>query len=101
MERSFGAIRRLLAAAAAAAAVIAALGFGFAAASASSDPADPLDEMRRMHAGDGGMGMGGHTSAWMEEMRSEKSARLSEEDRALHDREHQACRGHNDERNQR
>lgn len=104
MEKSFGAVLRLLAATAV---VIAALGLGFAAASASSDAADPVHEMRRMHeemhrrhAGMGmSMGMGGHTSAEMDEMHAEMSARLSEEDRALHDRMHEACSGHTEERN--
>ncbi len=98
MERSFGAVLRLLAATAI---VIAALGLGFAAASASSDPADSVEEMRRVHEEmhSGHAGMGGHTSAEMEEMHAEMSARLSEEDRALHDRMHEACSGHTDERN--
>ena len=88
---------------AATAVVLAALGLGFAAASAASDPADPVEEMRRMpeemHAGHAGMGMGDHTGAEMDEMHAEMSARLSEEDRALHDRMHKACSGHTDERN--
>ncbi len=100
MERSSGAVLRLLPATAV---VIAALGPGFAVASASSDPADPVGEMRRMHeemhALHAGTGMGGHTSAEMDEMHAEMSARLSEEDRALHDRMHEACSGHTDERN--
>ena len=100
MERWFGAVLRLLAATAV---VIAALGLGFAAASASSDPAEPVDGMRRMHEemhrGHAGTGMGGHTSAEMDEMHAQMSARLSEEDRALHDRMHEGCSGHNDERN--
>ncbi len=100
MERSFGAVLRLLAATAV---VIAALGLGFAAASASSEPGDRVEEMRRMHeemhAGHGGMGVSGHTSAEMDEMHAQMSARLSEEDRALHDRMHEACSGHTDERN--
>ena len=101
MERSFGAVLRLLATTAVA---IAALGLGFAAAGASSEPADPVAEMRRMHEemhrGHAGTGMGGHTSAGMNEMHAQMSARLSEEDRALHDRMHEACSGHNDERNE-
>ena len=100
MERSSGAVLRLLAATAV---VIAALGLGFAAASASSDPADPVEEMRRMHEemhrGHAGTGMDGHTSAEMNEMHAGMSARLSEEDRALHDRMHEACSSHDDERN--
>ncbi len=100
MNRSSGASVRLLAAAAV---VVAALGLGFAAASAASDPGDPVSEMRRMHeqmhADDGGMGMGGHTSTEMDEMHAQMSARLPEEDRALHDRMHEACSGHSDERN--
>ncbi len=103
MERSFGAVLRLLAATAV---VIAALGLGFAAASASSDPADPVEERLRMHeemhAGHGGMGtgMGSHTNAAMDEMHAQMSARLSEEDRALHDRMHEARSGQTDERNE-
>ncbi len=99
MERSFGAVLRLLAAAAV---VIAALALGFAAASASSDPGDPVGEMRRMHeemhSGRSAMGMGGHTSAEMDEMHAQ-IARLSEEDRAAHDRIHEACSGLTAERN--
>lgn len=99
MERWFGAVLRLLAATAV---VIAALGLGFAAASASSDPADPVEEMHRMHeemhAGHGGMGS--HTNAAMDEMHAQMYARLSEEDRALHDRMHEACSGQTDERNE-
>ena len=100
MERSFDAVLRLLAATAV---VIAALGLGFAAAGATSDPADPVDEMRRMHEethrGQSGTGMGGRTGAEMGEMHAQMSARLSEEDRALHDRMHEACSGQTDERN--
>lgn len=100
MERSFGAVLRLLAATAV---VIAALGLGFAAAGASTDRADPVAEMRRMHEmhrGPARTGVGGHTSAEMNEMHARMSARLSEEDRALHDRMHEACSGHTDERNE-
>ena len=100
MERLLGAGLRVLAATAV---VVAALGLGFAAASASSDPDDPVEEMRgmheEMHASHGGMAMGGHTSAEMDEMHAQMSAWLSEEDRALHDRMHEACSGHTDERN--
>ncbi|MBW3556530.1 MAG: hypothetical protein KY454_06285 [Actinobacteria bacterium] len=99
MERSIGAVLRLLTATAV---VIAALGLGFAAASASSEPADPVAEMRRaheeMHADHGGTGMGAHTGADMDEMHARMSARLSGEDRALHDRMHDACSGPTDER---
>ncbi|MDQ3570518.1 MAG: hypothetical protein M3396_07840 [Actinomycetota bacterium] len=100
MNRSFGAVLRLLAATAV---VIAALGLGFAAASASSAPAEPVEEMHRMHeemhAGHGGTGMGSHTKAAMDEMHAQMSARVSEEDRALHDRMHEAC-SQTDERNE-
>ncbi|MDP8976539.1 MAG: hypothetical protein M3N28_09310 [Actinomycetota bacterium] len=101
MERSFGAVLRLLAATAV---VIAALGLGFAVASASSDPADSVEETHRMHeethAGHGGMSMDSHTKAAMDEMHAQMSARLSEEDRALQDRMHEVCSGQTDERNE-
>lgn len=98
MEKSFGAVLLLLAATAV---VITALGLGFAA-SASSDPADPVEEMRRMHeeTHPSHAGTGGHTGAEMNEMHAQMSARLSEEDRALHDRMHDSCSDHTDERNE-
>jgi hypothetical protein len=98
MKRSVGRAARLLASVVA---VIAALGLGFAAARASADPGDPVAEMRwmdeEMHAAHPGMGMGGHSDE-MDEMHAQMSARLSEEDRALHDRMHQACGDHAHER---
>jgi hypothetical protein len=63
-----------------------------------ADPGDPVSDMRQMHeemhSSHGGMGMGGHMEdmAGMDEMHSQMSARLSDEDRALHDRMHGACR---------
>lgn len=99
MQTTPGAVLRPLAAAAV---VIAALGLGFAAAGASSDPGDPVDETRRMHEemhrhhG----GTDGHTSTDMDDMHARMSARLPEEDRARHDRMHEACNGHADERNE-
>lgn len=98
MKRPVGRAAPLLASGAA---VIAALGLGFAAAEASGDRADPVAEMRRMHeemhVSGHGMGMGGHSDE-MDEMHAEMSARLSEEDRALHDRMHDACADHASER---
>ena len=92
MERSTGRGLRVLAVAVA---VTAALAVGFAAGGALAEPPDPVDEMRQMHeemhSARGGMGMGGH-AAEMDEMHAQMSARLSEEDRALHDRMHEACR---------
>ncbi len=91
MKRSVGRAVRLFAPVAA---VVAALSLGFAAARASADPAHPVAESRRMHeemhASRHGMGMGRHSDE-MEEMHAQMSARFSEEDRALHDRMHQAC----------
>ena len=52
------------------------------------------EEMRRGHGGPG------HTSATMEEMHAEMSARPFEEDRALRWPRHEACGGHTDERNE-
>ncbi|MDP9072022.1 MAG: hypothetical protein M3N68_12240 [Actinomycetota bacterium] len=102
MQRSFGGALLLLAAAAVAIVVV---GFGLAPDSASSDPGDPGAAMRQMPeempASLGGMGTGGHTSAEMDEMHSQMSARLSEEDRELHDRMHVGCRDVTHERNER
>ncbi len=86
MERSNGAVPRLLTATGVA---IAALKLGFADASATSGPADPVAETRRMHeemhAGHGGWGMGARTGAGIDEMHARMSARLAGEDRALHE----------------
>ena len=98
MKSSVGRAVRLLASVAA---VIAVLGLGFAAARASAGPGGQVAEMRRMHeethATHPGMEMGAHSAA-MEDMHAQMSARLSEEDRALHDRMHQACGDHAHER---
>ena len=99
MDRSFRtALRGLMATAA----VTATLGLGFAAGNASADPADPVPEMSQMHEQmhrTGAPGMGGHTTMEMNEMHARMSAGLSPQDRALHDRMHEACSGPNDERN--
>lgn len=91
MERSTG---RALPVLAVAVAVTAALAVGLAAGNALAEPRDSVDEARQMHEEmhwfGGGMGMGGH-AAEMDEMHAEMSAQLSEEDRALHDRMHEAC----------
>ncbi len=92
MKRS---VERAAALLACVAAVVAVLGLGFAAGRASADAADPVTEMRSLHedmhpTGHGmGMGVGGHGE--MEEMHAQMSARLPEEDRAMHDRMHEAC----------
>ena len=89
---------RVLGALAVAAAVTAALGVGFAAGDAVADPGDPVADMGQMHeethSSQRGMGMGGHLADMetMDEMHWQMSARLSDEDRALHDRMHEACR---------
>ena len=71
---------------------IAASSVGFVAATAFADPGDPVDEVRQMHAEmhatQGGMGM--HPDAGEVD---EMCARLSPEDRARHERMHEACRG--------
>ncbi len=89
MERSTGRAVRVLAVAVA---VTAALAVGLAAGTALAEPPDPVDEVRQMHeemhSSHGGMG--GH-AAEMEEMHAQMSARLSADDRALHDRMHEAC----------
>ncbi len=99
MERSTGAVPRLLTATAV---VIAALGLGFADASATSQPADPVAETRRIHeevhAAHLGGGVGAHTGAEMDEMHARMATRLASQDRAPHDRMHEACSGHTDER---
>ncbi len=91
MERSTGRAFRVLAVAVA---VTAALAIGLAAGAALAEPRDPVDEGRQMHeemhSSHGGMGMGRH-AVEMDEMHAQMSARLSEEDRALHDRMHEAC----------
>jgi hypothetical protein len=98
MERSFPAPRVLVVAVA----LIAAFGVGFAAASASADQGDPVDEVRRMHGEmhvTYGIGMGPGAAdmervhAQMDEMHAEMWARLSPEDRARHQRMHEACGG--------
>ncbi|HWC11053.1 MAG TPA: hypothetical protein VG455_07515 [Acidimicrobiales bacterium] len=85
-------------------ALIAAFGIGFAVATASADQGDPADEMRRMHAQmharHGGTGMG-HDPAEVDRMHAEMSSRLSPEDRAVHERMHEACSGLMSERSQR
>ncbi|HSH60683.1 MAG TPA: hypothetical protein VK988_13790 [Acidimicrobiales bacterium] len=94
MKRSVGRATRLLASVAA---VIATLTLGFAAAGASADPPDPVTELRpmheEMHATRHSMGVGNHSDE-MDEMHAQMSARFSEEDRALHDRMHEACGDH-------
>lgn len=94
MKRS---VERAAALLASVAAVVAVLGLGFTAGRASADPADPVAEMRSlhedMHASRHGMGMGMGSHGEMDEMHAQMSAWLSEEDRALHDRMHEAC-GH-------
>ncbi len=74
-------------------AVIGALAGGFAAG-ASADARDPVPDVRELHEemnrAHGGMGMGDHAGG-MDEMHAEVSARLSDEDRALHDGMHEAC----------
>jgi hypothetical protein len=85
--------------------VAAALAVGLAVGSATADPGDPVAEMRQMHgemhASHGGMGMGGHMvdMADMVEMHPQMSARLSDENRALHDQMHEACRLANERTN--
>ena len=99
MDRSF---RNAVRALAATAAITATLGLGFAAGNASADPGDPAAEMsqmhEQMHRTGAPMGMGGHTTVEMDEMHARMSAGLSPQDRALHDRMHEACTGPNDER---
>jgi len=96
---------RVLRALSVAVAVTAALAVGLAAGSAIADPGDPVAEMRQiheeMHSSHGRMGMGGHMAGVgdMDDMRSQMSARLSDEDRALHDRMHEACRLANERTN--
>lgn len=51
-----------------------------------------------MHACHGGMAMGAHTGAEMDGCTPGCPARLSDEDRALHDRMYEACNGRTDER---
>ena len=100
MDRSF---RTALRGLAATAAVTATLGLGLAAGIAAADPGDPVPEMsqmhEQMHGNSGPMGRGGPTTVDMDEMHARMSAELSPQDRALHDRMHEACSGHNDERN--
>ena len=100
MDRSFRTALRMLAATAA---VAATLGLGFAAGIASADPGDSAAEMSQlhepMHRNGAPMGRGGHTTVEMDEMHARMSAGLSAQDRALHDRMHEACSGQNDERN--
>lgn len=83
MERSYTRARLLVAAVA----LIAASG----ATTPSANPGGPVDEVRQMHATHGGMGM--HPdAAEMDQMHAEMSARLSPEDRARHERIHEARR---------
>lgn len=74
-------------------AVAAALAVGLAAGAALAEPRDPVDQVRQMHeemhSSPGGMGMEGH-AAEMDEMHAQMSARLTDQDRALHDRMHEA-----------
>lgn len=99
MERSFPAAHLVVAAVA----LIVAFGGGVAA-TASADPGDPVDEMGQMHAemhaSHDGMGMRPH-AAEMDQMHAEMSARLSPENRARHERMHEACRGLLTERRER
>lgn len=77
------------------AAVIAALGLGFSAARASADPGDPVEQVRRtheeMHAHGMGMDMDHRNTTEMDQLHAQMSSRLSAEDRAVHDRMHEAC----------
>ena len=92
MERFTGRALRVLAVPVV---VTAALAVGLAAGAALAEPPDAVDEVRQMHndmhSSHGGMGMGGH-AAQMDEMHAQMSAGLTDDDRALHDRMHEACR---------
>lgn len=96
---------RALRAVPAAVAVTAALAVGLVAGSAMANPGDPVADIRQMHeemhSSHAGMGMGGRMvdTADMDEMHSNMSARLSDEDRADHDRMHEACRPANERTN--
>ncbi len=96
MDRSF---RTALRGLAATAAVTATLGVGFVAGNASAGRGDPVAETDEMHGTGGAMRMSGDTTEEMDEMHARMSAGLSPQDRAVHDRMHEACSGRNDERN--
>ncbi len=96
MERSFPLARLFVAA------IVLIAGFGIGVAAATSDDqGDPTDDVGQAH-GDlhatHGMGMADQAEmdrmhAQMDEMHAEMWAQLSPEDRARHERMHEACGG--------
>ena len=75
------------------AAVIAALAVGFASGGALAESGRPVAESQmheEMHSSDAGMTMGGHR-AEIDDMHAQRSAGLSDDDRAPHDRMDEAC----------
>jgi hypothetical protein len=94
--------RRLTRLLTALAAVTAAGGIAFTTTTMAAAEDDPVAEVRRMHqemhSGSTDPATAHHDGGDMDDMHAEMSRRLRPEDRPRHDRMHEACTGHDDER---